>query len=101
MKNMSILYGIAILAVDIMHAKSHLYDVAKVGFGETETEKIQEWIKEVEPLLLDGNITEVVASIRGFSPKDPDTSEILEREARYFQKHAKRMQYKLFREKAI
>ena len=89
----------AVQVVDIMHAKSHLYDVAKAAFGEVETEKIKEWIEEVEPLLQDGNITEVVACIRGLSTKDPDTSEILEREARYFQKHAKRMQYKLFREK--
>ena len=89
----------AVQVVDIMHAKSHLYDVAKVAFGETETEKIQEWIKEVEPLLQDGNITEVVARIRGLSTKEPETLKILEREAKYFEKHAKRMQYKLFREK--
>ena len=89
----------AIQVLDIMHAKSHLYDAAKVAFGETETDKIKEWIKEVEPLLQDGSITEVVARIRGLSTKDPETSEILEREANYFQKHAERMHYKAFREK--
>lgn len=89
----------AIQVLDIMHAKSHLYDAAKVAFGETETDKIKEWIKEVEPLLQDGSITEVVTRIRGLSVKYPEASEILEREANYFQKHAERMQYKAFREK--
>lgn len=89
----------AVQVLDIMHAKSHLYDVAKVAFGETETDKIQEWIKEVEPLLEDGSITEVVARIHELSTTVPETSEILDREANYFQKHAKRMQYKAFREK--
>lgn len=89
----------AVEIVDIMHAKSHLYDVAKAIFGETETEKIQDWIKEVEPLLQDGNITEVVARIRGVSTEEPETLKILEREAKYFEKHAHRMRYKVFREK--
>lgn len=79
-----------------MHAKPHLYDVAKVVFGETETEKIKGWTKELEPLLQDRNITEVVARIRGLSAKESEISKILEREAKYFEKHAKRMQYKMF-----
>ncbi len=82
-----------------MHAKSHLYDVAKVAFGETEIETIGSWIKAVEPLLFDGNITEVSARIRALGTQQPEVSDILEREARYFEKHAKRMQYKKFREK--
>ena len=68
-------------------------------FGVTETEKIQDWIKEVEPLLQDGNIAEVVARIRGVSTEAPETLKILEREAKYFEKHAKRMRYEVFREK--
>lgn len=55
----------AVEIVDYMHAKSHLYDVAKVAFGETETEAIQDWVKTTEPLLYDGNVTEVAARIRG------------------------------------
>ena len=89
----------AVEIVDYMHAKSHLYDVAKVAFGETETEAIQDWVKTTEPILYDGNITEVAARIRGLDTQTPEVSDILEREARYFEKHAKRMQYKAFREK--
>ena len=89
----------AVQIVDIMHAKSHLYDVAKVAFGEASTEKIQEWIEKVEPLLEDGNITEVVAHIRKLSTPEPEAAKVLEREANYFKNHANRMQYKAFREK--
>ena len=89
----------AVEIVDYMHAKSHLYDVAKCAFGETETETIAAWIQEVAPILLDGNIPEVVARIRTLEPQNPEDRDTLEREARYFQKHAKRMRYKAFREK--
>ena len=89
----------AVEIVDYMHAKSHLYNVAKVAFGEMETEAIDAWINATDPLLYDGNIPEVCSRIRSLSTQYPDVSDILEREARYFEKHAKRMTYKAFREK--
>ena len=36
----------AVEIVDYMHAKSHLFNVAKHAFGETETETTGKWIKE-------------------------------------------------------
>ena len=33
-------FPIAVEIVDYMHAKSHLYDVVKVAFGETKTESL-------------------------------------------------------------
>ncbi len=89
----------AVEIVDYMHAKSHLYDVAKVAFGETETEDVETWVTETEPFLFDGNIPEVVSRIRALATQHPDVCEILVRETGYFEKHAKRMQYKTFREK--
>ena len=89
----------AVQIVDYMHATSHLYNVAKVVFGETATEDVKTWVKETEPLLYDGNISEVASRIRGLGTQHPEVSEDLEREARYFEKHANRMQYKTFREK--
>ena len=82
-----------------MHAKSHLYEVAKLAFGETEIEVIGAWIKETEPLLYDGNITAVVARIRALATQQSEVSDSLQKEARYFEKHADRMRYKKFREK--
>ena len=89
----------AVEIVDYMQAKSHLYDVAQVVFGETETEATACWIQETEPFLSEGNIREVVARIRTLETQNPEVRETLEREAGYFQKHAKHMRYQAFREK--
>ena len=74
----------AVEIVDYMHAKSHLYGVAKHAFGETETETIGKWINETEPHLYAGNITEVVARIYALCTQNPEVRESLEREAGYF-----------------
>ena len=89
----------AVQIVDYMHAKSHLFNVAKLVFEDTETEVYKAWIKATELFLYDGNIPEVASSIRALATQCPEVSESLEREARYFEKHANRMQYKAFREK--
>ena len=89
----------AIEIVDYMHAKSHLYDAAKYAFGEHAIEKVETWIKMVELLLFEGEITEVAAHIRGLVAENPEERENFEREAGYFEKHAKCPQYKMFREK--
>ena len=67
--------------------------------ARTEIEVIGSWLKATEPLLFDGDITAVVARIRGFAAQQSEVLDILEREARYFEKHAERMPYKVFREK--
>lgn len=86
----------AIEIVDYMHAKSHLYDVAKHTFGEDQTQAIQEWIEETSDFLYEGDTTEVASRIRGLGMENPEVVGILDREARYFQKHSARMQYKMF-----
>ncbi len=89
----------AVEIVDYMHTKSHLYAAAKYAFGEQATEKIETWTQEVEPLLLEGKITEVATRIRGLVAENPEERENFAREAGYFEKHTNRMQYKTFREK--
>ena len=89
----------AVEIVDYMHAKSHLSDVAKSAFGETEIETIGAWIKEGEPLLFDGNISEMVVRIGVLATQHPEVSDSLEKEARYFEKHAKRPRYKRLEKK--
>ena len=71
----------AVQIVDYMHAKSHLFDVAKLVFDETETEVFEAWIKDTELFLHDGNIPEVASSIRALATQHPEVSESLEREA--------------------
>ena len=88
----------AVEIVDYMHATSHLSNVAKAVFGETETEVVETWVKETEPFLYDGNIPEVASRIRALGLHNPEVAAILDREAKYFEKHANRMRYKAFRE---
>ena len=80
--------------VDYMHAKSHLYDVAKQVYGETCRERVEAWVRTTEPFLYDGDTQEVVRRIRALGIGNPRLSEVLGREVGYFQKHSKRMQYK-------
>lgn len=79
-----------------MHAKSHLYDVAKQAFGETSRDTIEDWVKTTEPFLFAGDTQEVIVHIRALGVGNSTLSEMLQREAGYFQKHAKRMQYQRF-----
>ena len=50
--------------VDYMHAKSHLYDVAKQAFGEENTETINAWIDSTEPALYNRETPQIVAHLR-------------------------------------
>ncbi len=89
----------AIEIVDYMHAKSHLYEVAKQAFGEHQTTTIEKWVEATDFFLYEGDTAELVLRIRGLGIENPDVVNILDREAGYFEKHAERMQYKMFREK--
>lgn len=87
--------------IDYMHAKTHLYSVAKQVYGEEETAREQRdsWVAATETFLYAGDIQEVVARIRAIRIGLPESvSERLEKEANYFLKHAKRMRYKYFQE---
>ena len=86
--------------VDYMHAKSHLYSVGKQVYGEDETARssVERWVEATETFLYAGDIQEVVARIRAIGVGIPEIAEILEKEANYFLKHAKRMRYKYFQE---
>ena len=90
----------AVEIVDYMHAKSHLYTVAKQAYGEEETarDRVESWVEATETFLYAGDIQEVVARIRAVGIGTPDLSEILRKEVNYFLKHAKRMRYKYFQE---
>ena len=84
--------------VDYMHAKSHLYEVAKQAFGEKADEKVQAWVEATEPFLYAGDTQKVIGRIRALGIGNPTLSELLQREVGYFQKHSKRMQYQTFAE---
>ena len=84
--------------VDYMHAKSHLYEVAKQGFGEEDPEAVNAWVNMTEKPLYNGETAEVVARLRALGRQNPSIADILEREVGYFQKHTHRMQYRTLNE---
>ena len=84
--------------VDYMHAKTHLYDVAKQAFGEENREAIETWVDTTQTHLYNAETSKVVARIRALETQNPAITDILEREVGYFQKHAQRMQYRRFTE---
>ena len=86
--------------IDYMHAKSHLYESGKLAYGETDaaSPKVERWVKATEAFLYAGDIQEVIARIRALGIGNASVSERLETQARYFLKHAHRMQYQRFAE---
>ena len=85
--------------VDFMHAKTHLYDVAKHAFGEEAPDAVETWVETTQTPLYNGETAEVVARLRALGTQNPSIADALEREVGYFQKHAHRMQYRTFDEK--
>ena len=85
--------------VDYMHAKTHLYDVAKAVFGEEARDTVETWVETTETPLYNGEISQVIARIREVGEHNPAIEDVIEREVGYFHKHAHRMQYRAFNEK--
>ena len=85
--------------IDYMHAKKHLYDIAKQAFGEEAPETLETWVNTTETPLYNGEISQVIARIRDLGKQHPAIGDVIETEVGYFQKHAQRMQYRTFNEK--
>ena len=85
--------------VDYMHAKSHLYQVAKHALGEENTEAIHAWVDSVQTPLYNGETATVLAHLRALGAAHPAIADVIEREIGYFEKHAHRMRYRAFSEK--
>jgi len=85
--------------IDYMHAKRHLYDLAKQAFGEEDSESIETWVSAIESSLYAGETSQVIAGIEDLEKQYPQLLETIEKEVGYFQKHAHRMQYETFTEK--
>ena len=84
--------------LDYMHAKSHLYEIAKQAFGEENTETVNAWVDTTQPALYNGETAAVVARLRTLATENPAVADAVEREVGYFQKHADRMQYRTLTE---
>lgn len=85
--------------VDYMHAKTHLYDLAKQAFGEEDRDTVETWVQATEVPLYNGETSQVIARIRDLGKQNPAIGDRIQREVGYFHKHAHRMQYRTFNEK--
>ena len=85
--------------IDYMHAKKHLYDIAKQVFGEEDREAIETWVRTLETPLYTGETSQVITGIQALGKQNPEILDAIKREVGYFQKHAHRMQYQTFNEK--
>ena len=84
--------------VDYMHAKSHLHEIAKLAFGEENTESVNAWRTTTETSLYNGDTEQVTARIQALETQNPNIKDAVKREVGYFQKHAHRMQYRTLAE---
>ena len=64
--------------VDFMHAKTHLYDVAKQAFGEDDPDTVETWVRATETPLYNGETSQVVARIRELGKQNPTIADALE-----------------------
>ena len=89
----------AVEIVDYIHAKSHLYDVAKHVFGDEAPQEVETWVKETEPSLYAGDTGALAERLRRLAPAESVFTAEIHTQIGYFQKHAHRMQYQTFEEK--
>lgn len=85
--------------IDYMHAKTHLYDLAKQAFGEEDRETVETWVSTIETSLYAGETSEVIAGIEDLGKQYPQMLETIKTQVGYFKKHAHRMQYETFNAK--
>jgi hypothetical protein len=84
-------------AVDWYHAKEHLYRVSHLALGEG-TAEASRWAKGMETPLYQGQIHTVVAAIKRLAQKQRGAAQALYKEAEYFHRNRRRMQYMELRE---
>ena len=89
----------AVEIVDYMHAKSHLYDVAKCVFGDEAPQDVETWVKETETSLYTGDTTALEERLCRLAPPESALAAEIQTQIGYFQKHAHRMRYQTFEEK--
>lgn len=84
-------------AVDWYHAKEHLYKAASLAFGEG-TGEARRWVKGMETPLYQGQVWQVVRGIKRLAAQHPQAAQEVRKQAGYFERNKRRMQYMELRE---
>ena len=83
--------------LDFYHGVEHLWEVARLRFGEG-SEGAKAWISLQQERLLDDKVEEVIADIALWVPGTVAGNEVREGKLNYLRTHQHRMRYKSFRE---
>jgi hypothetical protein len=78
--------------VDWYHASEHLANAAKVLYGEG-TPAAQRWYRRWETKLYQGHVDQLVEVLKHQTAQPAQKAEVLRKEAGYFHKNRKRMNY--------
>jgi hypothetical protein len=78
--------------VDWFHATEHLAEVARIVYGE-ETRKYRTWYRRWATRLYLGHCRKLVRALKRQASRQPEKSEAILQQARYFNNNLKRMNY--------
>ena len=87
----------AIQIVDLYHARQHLWDLVRKLYPNQQAEQARWMLIHKDALLDEGNMEELVASLRSIESANVELLEKIRIEADYFEKNTERMRYPLFR----
>ena len=87
--------------MDLFHARQHLWDLARRLYPNEEQWQNAWMTQYKDKLLEEGNIEELVASLRSIQPSSAEVADKIRVEADYFEKNAERMRYPDFRKKHL
>lgn len=86
----------AIQIVDLYHARQHLWDLARKLYPNQEAEQ-RRWIMIHQHMLDQGEIENLVLSLRSIDSSNPELAETIRTTANYFATNTQRMRYPEFR----
>lgn len=90
----------AVQIVDLYHARQHLWELSAKLFPTDEKQR-ERWTLPVVEKLNEGQIEELVRTLRRFSTTNKELAHLISNEAEYFERHAERMRYPSFRNQGL
>lgn len=90
----------AVQIVDLYHAREHVWELGAKLYPSDKASKVA-WIKTHQSWLDDGQIENLVASLRLIGPQKPELAGHIQTEANYFENNAERMRYPRFRSRGF
>jgi len=86
--------------VDLCHARQHVWELGANLYPSDKAAKVS-WIKVHQNWLDDGQIENLVASLRSMGSQRPELGDHIQTEANYFEANKERMRYPLFRSRGF